>query len=109
MYDQMARYHGYQASKEEAAKFFPEYAAKFPDDARVIDSWLARIVRDKEPLDKGAELVARLEELTRDNPIPDINADIAISTFSRGDKAKPMKSTERTSWKAKSAALRSTW
>ena len=87
-YDQIARYYGYQAPKEDAAKFFPEYAAKFPNDARVLDSWLARIVRDKEPLDKGAELVARIEELTRDNPLPDINADIADFYILKGDKAK---------------------
>ncbi len=88
MYDQMARYYGYQASKEEAAKFFPEYAARFPNDARVIDAWLARIVKDKEPLDKGAELVVKLEELTRGNPIPDVNADIADFYILKGDKAK---------------------
>jgi len=87
-YDQIARYYGYQAPKEEAAKFFPEYAAKFPNDARVLDAWLARIVKDKEPLDKGAELVARLEELTRDNPLTDINADIAEFYILKGDKAK---------------------
>lgn len=76
-YDQMSRYYGYEAPKEEAAKFFQEYAAKFPDDPSVLDAWLARIVKDKGPLDKGAELVARLEELTRDNPLTDINATIA--------------------------------
>ena len=88
IYRQTSRYYGYQASKEEAAKFFPEYAARFPDDPRVLDSWLARIVKDKEPLDKGAELVARLEELTRDNSITDINADIAEFSILKGDKAK---------------------
>jgi tetratricopeptide (TPR) repeat protein len=87
-YDQIARYYGYQAPKEEAAQFFPEYAAKFPNDARVLDTWLARIVRDKEPLDKGAELVAKLEELTRDNPLPDFNADIAEFYILKGEKAK---------------------
>jgi tetratricopeptide (TPR) repeat protein len=87
-YDQMAGYHTYQAPKEDAAKFFPEYAAKFPNDARVLDTWLTRIVKDKEPLDKGAELAARIEELTRDNPLPDINADIADFYILKGDKAK---------------------
>jgi tetratricopeptide (TPR) repeat protein len=87
-YDQMARYYGYQAPKEEALKFFPEYAAKFPNEARVLDAWLARIVKDKEPLDKGAELVSRIEELTRDNPLADINADIADFYILKGEKAK---------------------
>jgi tetratricopeptide (TPR) repeat protein len=87
-YGRMAGYYTYQASKEDAAKFFPEYAAKFPNDARVLDTWLARIVKDKEPLDKGVELVAKIEELTRDNPLPDINADIADFYMLKGDKAK---------------------
>jgi tetratricopeptide (TPR) repeat protein len=87
-YDQIARYYGYQAPKEEAAKFFPEYASKFPNDARVLDAWLARIVRDKEPLDKGAELVAGIGELTRDNPLADVNADIADFYILKGEKAK---------------------
>jgi len=87
-YDRMARYYGYQAPKEEAAKFFPEYAAKYPNDARVLDAWLARIVKDKEPLDKGAELVARLEDLTQYNPISEINADIAEFYILKGDKGK---------------------
>jgi tetratricopeptide (TPR) repeat protein len=87
-YLQMSRYYGYQAPKEEAAQFFAEYAARFPNDPRVLDAWLARIVKDKEPLDKGAELAARLEELTRDNPVPDINGDIAEFYFLKGDKGK---------------------
>ena len=87
-YDQMSRYYGYEAPKEEAAKFFAEYAAKFPDDAPALDSWLARIIKDKGPLDKGAELVAKIEELTRDNPLPDINANIAEFHMLKGDKAK---------------------
>ena len=87
-YDQMARYYGYQASKEEAAQFFPEYAGKFPNDARVLAAWLTRIVKDKGPLNKGTELVAKLEELTRDNPLTDINSDIADFYILKDDKAK---------------------
>jgi tetratricopeptide (TPR) repeat protein len=88
VYSRMSRYYTFQATKEEAAGFFPEYAAKYPEDARVLDSWLSRIVKDKGPLDKGAELAARIEELTRDNPIPDINQDIADFFFLKEDKAK---------------------
>jgi tetratricopeptide (TPR) repeat protein len=87
-YDRMAGYYRYSASKEEAAAFFPEYAARFPDDVRVLDAWLARIVRDKEPLDKGAELISRLEELTRDNSLPSINSNIAAFYILKDDKAK---------------------
>jgi len=87
-YDRMSRYFTYQASKEEAAGFFPEYTAKYPNDVRVQAAWLARIVKDREPLDKGVELAARIEELTRDNPIPDINHDIADFYFLKDDATK---------------------
>ena len=63
-YSRMGYYYGYQAPKEEAAKFFEEYAGKFPEDPAVLSSWLARIVRDKEPLDKGVELAEKIQTLT---------------------------------------------
>jgi len=72
-YQRMSGYYSYSAPKEEAAKFFPEYTAKFPNDPMVLFSWLSRIVRDKEPLDKGAELAARIEEMTDFNPSASIN------------------------------------
>jgi tetratricopeptide (TPR) repeat protein len=87
-YGRMAGYYSYSATKEEASKFFEEYTAKYPNDARALDTWLARIVKDKEPLDKGAALVERIEELTRDNPVPDMNQDIANYYFLKGDKEK---------------------
>lgn len=88
LYERMARYYLYQATKEEAATFFAEYTGRFPNDARAADFWLSRIVRDKGPLDKGAELAAKLEDLTRENPVPDINADIAGFYVLKGDKGK---------------------
>ncbi|MEW5899928.1 MAG: tetratricopeptide repeat protein [Acidobacteriota bacterium] len=87
-YQRMANYYAYSAPKEEAAKFFAEYTEKFPSDIWALDGWLSRIVRDKEPLDKGLELAAKLEELTRENPIPRINQDIANLYFLKDDKAK---------------------
>ncbi len=84
-YDRMSRYYTFQASKEEAAGFFAEYTAKYPYDAHVLDKWLMRIVKDKEPLDKGAELVARIEELTQEYRVPGINRDIADLYFLKDD------------------------
>jgi hypothetical protein len=72
-YDRMGYYYGYQAPKEEAAKFFAEYAGKYPNDPMVLFSWLSRIVRDKEPVDKGIELASKLEEMTDFNLEPGIN------------------------------------
>ena len=51
-------------------------------------SWLSRIVRDKEPLDKGAELAAKIEEMTDFNPSASINNLLAQFYMLKGDKAK---------------------
>jgi tetratricopeptide (TPR) repeat protein len=76
-YRYMAGYYSYSAPKEEATKFFEEYTAKYPDDPRALDMWLARIVKDKDPLAKGAALAEKIQELTRETPIPDMNQDMA--------------------------------
>lgn len=87
-YQRMSSYYGYSAPKEEAAKFFPEYAGKYPNDPSVQYSWLSRIVRDKEPLDKGAEIAAKLEEMTNFNPSISYNNLLAQFYILKGDKAK---------------------
>jgi len=87
-YRQMGYYYGQQASKEEAAKYFAEYTAKYPNDARAADMWLARIIKDKDPLEQGQALVDKITELTSDNPVPDMNRDIADFYLLKGDKAK---------------------
>lgn len=87
-YRQMGYYYGQQASQEEAARFFAEYTAKYPNDARAADMWLARIVKDKGPLEKGQVLVDKVKELTSDYPVPDMNQDIANYYFLKGDTAK---------------------
>lgn len=85
---QMGYYYGQQAPQEEAAKFFAEYAAKFPNDARAADMWLARIIKDKGPLEQGQVLVDKLKALTSDYPVPDMNQDIAQFHILKGDTAK---------------------
>ncbi len=87
-YRDMSFYYSQQAAKEEAAKFFGEYTAKYPNDARAADAWLARIIKDKGPLEQGQILVDNIKELTRDNPVPDMNQDIAGFYALKGDKAK---------------------
>jgi len=86
-YSRMAYYYGYQAPKEEAAKFFEEYAGKFPEDANVLSSWLARIVRDKGPLDKGADLAEKIQTLARGTPTSTYQS-IADFYMLKGDKDK---------------------
>jgi len=87
-YERMSSYYNYSATKEEAAKFFPEFAGKYPNDPMVLFTWLSRIVRDKEPLDKGAELAAKIGEMTDFNPSASINNLLAQFYILKGDKAK---------------------
>jgi len=87
-YESMQYYYAYQAPKDEASKFFEEYASKFPSDPMVLFSWLLRIVRDKEPIDKGVELASKIEEMTEFNPSPNINQLLAQAYALKGDKAK---------------------
>jgi tetratricopeptide (TPR) repeat protein len=78
----------YQGTKEESAKFFEEFAGKFPDDPQVLDMWLARINRDKGPFDKGADLAARIRSLTKSNPVRRYNKDVAELYANRNETAK---------------------
>jgi tetratricopeptide (TPR) repeat protein len=87
-YRTMSYYYGYQATKEEAASFFAEYAGRFPDDPMVLNEWLTRIIKDKEPLDKGIELADRIQALTLYNPRPDMNKTIADLYILQGNNAK---------------------
>ena len=88
MYDRMSSYYSYQAPQEEADKFFEEYAGKFPEDPAILDRWLARIVRDKGPYDKGAELAEEIQKMRRGPSLPDSYQNVAELYFLKGDKAK---------------------
>ncbi len=90
-YGELASYFGYQASKDDAAAFFAEYAAKYPNDPSALDGWLSRIIRDKGPYDKGKELVEKLKGLTDFNPSPNINMNIAQLQWDLGEKDKAEK------------------
>jgi tetratricopeptide (TPR) repeat protein len=87
-YSNMAYYYGNQAAKDEAAPFFAEYAAKYPEDPYALQSWLARIVRDKEPLDKGRELAEKIELLTQRNVDPSLQQTLGDFYLLKGDEAK---------------------
>jgi len=65
------------ADKEEAHKFFEEYTAKYPDDVVVLGAYISRIIRDKEPIEKGIELGEKVQELMKFNPDPYYVKDLA--------------------------------
>ena len=76
-YRQLGNYYASAGTKDEAAKFFAEYASRYPDDPRPLSTWLSRVLRDKGPLDKGAELAVKLRELNSADPNPDVNLMLA--------------------------------
>jgi len=87
-YSRMAGFYGRSGTKEEAGSFFEEYAAKFPDDPTVLDQWLARIVKDKGPYEKGAELAEKIQTARRGLTLPDPNQNVAELYMLKGDKDK---------------------
>jgi tetratricopeptide (TPR) repeat protein len=87
-YSYMGYYYGYHAPKDEAVKFFEEYIAKYPDDIYALDSYVRRIIRDKEPLDKGLQLAEKIGELTSYNPDPYNVENRAELLWLKGDKEK---------------------
>jgi tetratricopeptide (TPR) repeat protein len=87
-YSYLSSYYGYQASKEDAAKFFEEYAARFPEDKNALGAYIQRIIRDKEPLDKGIALAEKLKEITGYPRNPEVQQNLAQLHILKGDEAK---------------------
>ena len=87
-WDTMSSYYAYQAPKDQAAAFFQEYAAKFPDDPSVLASWIDRIVQDEGPADKGLELMAKIKKIPALSPYSMIEQQEAALYLLKGDKAK---------------------
>ncbi len=62
-YSYLGYYYGQMAAKEDADKFFEEYTAKFPENKNALRSYIERIIKDKDPIDKGIALAEKLEDL----------------------------------------------
>ena len=87
-YTYLGYYYGYQASREDAAKFYEEYTSKFPDDKNALSGYVERIVRDKEPIDKGIALAEKLREITGYPQNPEVQQNLAQLYVLKGDPAK---------------------
>jgi tetratricopeptide (TPR) repeat protein len=87
-YSFMGYYYGYHAPKDAASAFFEEYAGKYPDDVYALDAYVRRIIKDKEPLDKGLQLADKIAELTSYNPDPYNIENRAELLWLKGDKEK---------------------
>ena len=87
-YEYLSNYYQYYASKEDASKFFAEYSAKYPQEASVLNSYVERIIKDKEPLDKGIELAEKVKEIQGYPRNPDYMQNLAHLYALKGDPAK---------------------
>lgn len=88
-YQRLSYYYGRQAPKEEAKEFFEKYTSNYPDDPYVLRSYAARIIRDKDNLDKGIELSEKINnEIMKYNPDPYYMKDLAQLYMLNGDKDK---------------------
>jgi len=84
----MSVYYGNYAAPGEARAFFEDYTAKYPDDVQALSAYVRRIIKDKEPLDRGIELAEKIAELTSYNPDPYDTQNRAELYWLRGDKDK---------------------
>jgi len=87
-YQFLSFYYGRQAPKEEATAFYEEYTAKYPDDPPVLGSYIDRIIRDKDDIDKGIELAEKIKDIMKYNPDPRYQRDLAQLYLLKGEKEK---------------------
>ena len=87
-------YFGRTAPKPDAAKFFEEYTARYPQDFMALSSWVRRIIQDKEPLDKGLELAQKAVDLAQGPMKTGAFQSLAQIYLLKGDKAKAAETAE---------------
>jgi len=87
-YMYLTYYYQSQAPKDAAAKFFEEYTAKYPDNKGALAAYVERIIRDKEPVDKGIALAEKLKELQGYPQSPSVQENLAQLFTIKGDAAK---------------------
>jgi tetratricopeptide (TPR) repeat protein len=84
----LGSYYSRSGSKEAATEFFEEYTSKYPDDARVLNTYAQRIIRDKDNIDRGIELAEKIKELMRYNPSPSYMRNLAELYSLKGEQDK---------------------
>jgi len=88
-YSYLSYYYRQMAPKEDAVKFFEEYTAKFPEDKNAVRAYIQRIIKDKDPLDKGIALAEKLREDLSGYPLnPSDRQDLAELYALKDDPAK---------------------
>ena len=86
----LGSYYQRAGSKEDATEFFEEYTSKYPDDPNVLNSYVLRIIRDKDNIDRGIELAEKIKEIMKYNPRPSYMRNLAELYYLKDeqDKAK---------------------
>jgi tetratricopeptide (TPR) repeat protein len=87
-FQRLSYFYQMQAPKEEAQEFFEKYTSKFPDDPYVLSSYIQRIIRDKDNIDKGIELAEKIKDIMKYNPSPRYQKDLATLYMLKEDKEK---------------------
>jgi len=87
-YGRLSSSYRYRGSKEEAAEFFEEYTSRYPEDPMVLNSYVSRIIRDKNNIDKGIELAEKIKNIMKYNPDPSYMMSLAELYALKGDKDK---------------------
>jgi tetratricopeptide (TPR) repeat protein len=87
-YTYLGYYYGQMASKDDADEFFEEYTAKFPDDKGALQSYVQRIIKDKDPVDKGLALAEKLKEMTGYPRSPEVQEALAQLYVLKNDPGK---------------------
>jgi tetratricopeptide (TPR) repeat protein len=88
-YGRLGSFYRFNGSKEEATLFFEDYTSRYPDDLSVLNSYIARIIRDKDNLKKGIELGEKVNnEILKYNPDLYYMKDLAQLYILNGDKEK---------------------
>jgi tetratricopeptide (TPR) repeat protein len=87
-YQRLSFYYQMRAPKEEAKVFFDEYTAKYPDDPYVLSSYISRIIRDKDNVDKGIEMAEKIKDIMKYNPDPRYQNYLAQLYMLKEDKEK---------------------
>jgi tetratricopeptide (TPR) repeat protein len=84
----LGSYYRRSGSKEEATKFFEEYTSKYPDNPSVLNTYVQRIIRDKDNLDRGIELAEKIKEIMKYNPSPSYMKNLAELYSLKGEQDK---------------------
>ncbi|UCC40422.1 MAG: tetratricopeptide repeat protein, partial [Candidatus Aminicenantes bacterium] len=90
-YGRLSSYYRSRGSKEEATQFFEEYTAKYPEDPYVLSSYISKIIRTKDNVDRGIELAEKIKDIMKYNPDPRYQKDLAELYMLKEDKEKAEK------------------